>query len=111
MKATEVKNYPLFIFKAKGFCIQTADYNYLKYIFNEDLKEVKTSFHIDDILYFKMSTGDFRKFKITNIEIKGVVDDLDLNQIGVISDGCSETVGEPKDECMFLLIEMDELKE
>lgn len=109
MKVDQLNYYPLFIFKAKNFCFQTADSKLLKYVFDLNM-EVKTSFKIKDKVIFKMEEGNYRKFEVTNIEINNVVDETDLNQMGIISYGCSETVGKYKDELMFLFIEMIELE-
>jgi hypothetical protein len=109
MKVKNLNYYPLFIFKSSNYCFQTADNDLLQYIFDID-KNVKTNFRINDVMLFKMDNGNYRKFKITNIEINNVVDDTDLNQMGIISYGCSETVGKYKDELMFNFIEMFEIE-
>jgi hypothetical protein len=109
MKVEQLNYYPLFIFKAENFCFQTADSKLLKYVFDSNM-EVKSSFKVKDEVIFKMQEGNYRKFEVTNIEINNVVDDTELNQMGVVSYGCSETVGKLKDELMFLFIEMTEVE-
>ncbi|WP_445720331.1 hypothetical protein [Flavobacterium sp.] len=109
MKVNNLKYYPLFIFKSSDFCLQTADNDLLQFIFDINMN-IKTNFRINDEMLFKMDNGNLRKFKITNIEINNVVDDTDLNQMGIISYGCSETIGKHKDELMFNFIEMTEIE-
>ena len=108
MKVNQLNYYPLFIFKSENFCLQTADNDLLQYIFDNDMN-VKINFKINDEMNFKMENGDYRKFKITNIEINNVVTDTELNQYGIISYGCSTTVGKQKEEPMYIYIEMKEI--
>ena len=109
MKASNVSNYPLFIFKSDNLCIQTSDYNILKNIYNFDNKSVKSSFEIGNKLSVRMDDKSVRKFQIDNVSIKGVVENIEDNQLGTISDGCVETIGKDRDECLFLFIEMTEI--
>lgn len=107
MKVNQLNYYPLFIFKSETFCFQTADNDLLQYIFDNEMN-VKTNFRVNDEMNFQMEDGNFRKFKITEIEINNVVDDTELNQMGIISYGCSTTVGKQKEEPMFIYIKMEE---
>ena len=110
MKANQIQNYPLFIFTAKDYCMQTADHDILKFIFDYENKSEKVNFSIGDKMSFRMNEGGVRKFEINNISIKNVVEDTELNQFGVISCGCTQTSGKQKEEPMFLHIEMDEIE-
>lgn len=108
MKAQEIKNYPLFIFTAENFCVQTADYNILKFIYDSKDQGIESNFEIGQIITFRLEENSRRKFKIENISIKGVVEHISDNQIGIIMDGCIETSGVKKDEAMFIIIKMKE---
>lgn len=109
MKTNQVKYYPLFIFRSENFCLQTADHDILKLIFDLDNRSIKDSFSIGDKLAIKTKEGVEKKFEIKNISISNVVEDIELNKYGEISSGCTETVGEQKDALMFLHIEMTEI--
>lgn len=110
MKAQDIKNYPLFIFTAEDYCMQTADYNILKFVYDSDDEHIQSNFEIGQTITFRMADGSRRKFKIENISVKGVVENISDNQLGVIMDGCMETSGEKKDESMFIHITMKNVK-
>lgn len=101
MKIKDLDYYAKFIFSTisdTGECYSTTDRELLKFVKNHKTGESMNGFSVGDKIVFEPEN---KHFKITDISIRGMVDDTDLLKIGLDLSGCANQQGEP--EALFLI--------
>ncbi|PKP32489.1 MAG: hypothetical protein CVU00_11635 [Bacteroidetes bacterium HGW-Bacteroidetes-17] len=102
MKIKYIDYYVKFIFSTvsdTGECYSTTDREILKFVKYSKTGNSMTGFSIGDIINFE---PEKKPFKITNILIRGLVDDTDTLKIGFDSSDCAHQQGVPK-EALFII--------
>ena len=101
MKIRDIDYYAKFIFSTEsdtGDCYSTTDRETLKFVKYHKTGNSMTGFSIGDVIDFEPG----KTFKITNILIRGLVDDTDTLKIGFDISDCAHQQGVRK-EALFIV--------
>lgn len=109
MKIKDLAYFAKFIFSTisdSGECYSTTDRELLKFVKNHKTGDSMNGFSIGDIINFEPEN---KTFKVTDISIRGMVDDTDLLKIGFDLSDCTNQQGSPKDALFLVHITIENI--